>query len=221
MPFAGEQPRHGNAASRGLRDGRLTDRPKLRGDLVGEHLLQAQAEQVRRVAAVGARGDVAAEPRGAARPSVARGAAVGKPRADCQIDVDVAGAVARHRPLSLEPRELPLKQLPAPADGAERVVGDDVARRVRIAAPRAVANLAGIPADERPGNAFVGGVGRLVPVDQLACQPGRRRQREHGEAHTRIGLIGISLAELRFNQIRQNAEVFREQLSRGSLRGRS
>ena len=42
-----------------------------RGDLVGEHLLEPEAEEVRRVAAVGPRDDVAADAGGAARPAVA------------------------------------------------------------------------------------------------------------------------------------------------------
>ncbi len=72
------RPWRGGIARRALR----ADRAQVRGDLVGEHFLQAEAEQVRCVAAVGPRDHVAAEARRAARTAVAAGAAVDEPGAD-------------------------------------------------------------------------------------------------------------------------------------------
>ena len=94
-------------------------------DLVGEHLLQAEAEQVRRVAAVGPRDDVAAESRRAARPAVAAGAAVDQPGADGAFGLDVADAVVRARAEALRQRELALEELPAAPDRAGRIARDD------------------------------------------------------------------------------------------------
>ena len=78
-----------------------SDVAQVGGDLVGQHLLQSEPEQMRRIAAVGPRRDVAADAGGAARSAVAGGAAVGQPGADGEIDVEVAAAVAGQRPLSL------------------------------------------------------------------------------------------------------------------------
>ena len=70
---------------------------KVGGDLVGKHLLQAEPEQMRRVAAVGSRHDVAADAGRSARAAVTSRAAVGETGADRKIDVDVAAAVAGER----------------------------------------------------------------------------------------------------------------------------
>ena len=94
----------------------LAHRAQVGRDLVGQHLLEAETEEVRSVAAVGSRDDVAAEAGRAARPAVAGGAAVGEAGADGQVGVDVPGAVADQRPLPLDARELALEELAAAAD---------------------------------------------------------------------------------------------------------
>ena len=91
---------------------------------------------MRRVAAVRTRHDVAAEAGGSPWTSMASGAAVRKPGADDEVDVDVSRSIAQHRALSFEPRELPLEQLPAAPDRAERIHRDDVRRCIGIG-PRA------------------------------------------------------------------------------------
>ena len=159
------------------------NRPEIGGDLVGEHLLQPQAEQVWGVAAVGPRRDVAAEARGSARPAVACGAAVGKPGADRAVGIDIAEAVARDRSQALEPRELALKELPSAPDRAERIERDDVRRGIPVGARSAFANLARVGrADQRSGDAFVRDVGRLVLVHQLPGHGARKTGHEDRSA---------------------------------------
>src|SRR5688500_1521771 len=113
--------------------------------------------------------DVAAEAGGAARTAMARRAAVGEPRADRSVGVDVPEAVAGRRTDAVEPGEFPLKELTPAADRAKRIEGDDVGRRVPIGAAPALAHLAGIGrTNQRPRNAFVGDVRRFVLVHELA-----------------------------------------------------
>ncbi len=64
-------------------------------NFVGEHLLQAEPEEMRGVAAIGSGGNVAARACRATRPSVACRATVGHSRADREIGADVAAAVGR------------------------------------------------------------------------------------------------------------------------------
>src|SRR5690606_8341764 len=100
----------------------LANRAQIGRHLVGEHLDQAEAEQVRRVAAVGKRGDVAADAGRAARPAVARSATVRQSRAEPARLRDIAARVLVHaRPQALVGAELTLEQLPAAADRARRI----------------------------------------------------------------------------------------------------
>ena len=87
MPLLLERAGHVAAALPRVGERLRADRAQLGRDLVGQHLLQAEAEQVRRIAAVGPRRDVAAEAGRAARTAVAGGAAVGQPGADRQVAV--------------------------------------------------------------------------------------------------------------------------------------
>ena len=174
-PLAEEVARDGAVALVGLRDRLRADRAQLGRDLVGQHLLQAEAEQVRSVTAVGPRGHVAADAGRAPRPSVAGRAAVRQPGADDQRVVDVPRAVAFERALSLDPRELPLEYLPAPADRARGIAADDEERRVRHHhAASARPDLFVV----RLRDAFVRGVRSQVTVHEL-----RERRRSHQERH--------------------------------------
>ncbi len=98
--------------------------PEIRSDLVREHLSKAQAEEVRRVAAVRARHDVSPGAGRSARAPMAAGAAVGQPRADGDRRVDVPEPVVHGGALELGPRELALKELAAPPDRPEGVPAD-------------------------------------------------------------------------------------------------
>ncbi len=109
----------------GVVDGVGADGAQVGRDLVGEHLFQAEAEEVRGVAAVGASDNVAAGAGGAARASVAGGTTVGQPGAEGEVLVDVTKAVVEERPLPLRPHELALENLPPTPDGAERVTVND------------------------------------------------------------------------------------------------
>ena len=150
-------------------------------DLVGEHLLEAEAEEMGCVAAVRTGRHVAAEAGSAARSSVACCATVRETGADGEFEVDVAEAVSRGRALSFEARELPLEELPSAANGAERVVGDHVLRRVRIRSPTPIANLRWIrPVHQRQRDPLICRVRRLVLVDELAEDLRRGRQPQHG-----------------------------------------
>ena len=108
-----------------LLDRRSADVAQVGGDLVGEHFLEAEPEEVGRIPAVRTRHDVPARAGCAARPSVTARAAVHEAGADREIRVDVPGAVARDRPLSLIARELSLEELAPAPDRAERVTIDD------------------------------------------------------------------------------------------------
>src|SRR4029450_11840143 len=86
----GEEPLGGRLARRrGARDRRGADRAQVRGHLVGEHLLETEAEEMRRVAAIGAGDDVATEAGGAARTAMAAGAGIGEPRTERAVFFDV------------------------------------------------------------------------------------------------------------------------------------
>ena len=77
---------------------RLTaDAAQVPGDLVGEHLDQAEPEEVGRVAAVRAGEHVAADAGRSAWPAVARSAAVGEAGAEGSLGLDVADAIERAR----------------------------------------------------------------------------------------------------------------------------
>src|SRR4051812_13130550 len=89
--LAGEADDDGQMRRRGARPCTLESRAQIRRDLVGQHFLQAETEQVRSIAAVRSRRDVAARSGGAAWTSVAGSAAVGQAGADRCIVADVAG----------------------------------------------------------------------------------------------------------------------------------
>src|SRR6266540_1113269 len=139
--LARQRTQDGRSAPRGVCDSRIADRAEVGGNLVGEHLLQSQAEEMRCVAAVRTRGDVAAESRRPARASMPSRAAVGQARADGEVDVDVAEPVPKGCALAFEPRELALKELPSPADRAKWIEDDDVLRCIRIGTPASVPDL--------------------------------------------------------------------------------
>ena len=144
-------------------------------DLVGEHFLQAEAEEVRRIAAVGARGDVAADARRAARPPVACGATVGHAGADREVGADVAAPVRRERALALHQREFALEELAAAPDGAERIARNDERGglgRVPVAAIRADLLF------ERLGDPLACGVGCLDAVDELGLRSTGRAEQD-------------------------------------------
>src|SRR5215471_3711734 len=77
----------------------------------GQHFPQAEAKQVRSVAAVRMSCNVATRSRRAAGPSMARGTTVGESGPDGSVGVQVADAIAFIRALSLCSRELALEQL--------------------------------------------------------------------------------------------------------------
>src|SRR4029078_4074833 len=119
--FALQCQRHRAARALRLVPRLLPDRPQIAGHLVREHLLHAQPEQVRRMAAVGTRGDVAAESRCAARPAVTAGAALDQSSADRAFGRYVADAVVSARPEALAQRELALAKLTRAAHSTRRI----------------------------------------------------------------------------------------------------
>ena len=123
---------------RGL-DGRAPDQAEIARDLVGQHLLKPQPEQVRRVTAVRPGEHVAAKPRRSPRTSVAAGAAVRQAGTQGAIHVEITDSVLRARSQALLHRELSLEQLAPPADRAKGVALDEIQRRSGchdVAAPR-------------------------------------------------------------------------------------
>jgi len=68
----------------------VTDRAQVGRHLLSQHLLQAESEQVRRVATVGSRDHVSAETGRSAWPPVASGAAVREPCTQRPIFTNVA-----------------------------------------------------------------------------------------------------------------------------------
>jgi hypothetical protein len=55
-----------------------------------------------------------------------RGTAIGETGADCAVSVEIPDAITFIASLTLQAGELPLKQLPSTADGAEWVALDDI-----------------------------------------------------------------------------------------------
>ena len=120
MPLLDEVPGH-RATARGARPVRVVaDRAQVGRDLVRQHLLEAEAEQVGGVPAVRPGNHVAAEAGRPAGPPVAGRAAVGQSGPDGQVRLDVAGAVTVERAWPWS-GELPLEDLAAAADGARGV----------------------------------------------------------------------------------------------------
>ena len=166
--------RHGPTPALGGRDGIGSDMPKTAGDLVSQHLLESEPEEVRRVPAVGTGHDVSSRASGPARASVAAGAAIRKAGSNRDHRIDVADPVLDAWALLLEAGELALKDLATPADRAERIPADEERRRVgshRVPASRSDLVCQGFV------DAVVGGVGRLRLVDHLAKGP----RRGHGQ----------------------------------------
>src|SRR4249920_3079100 len=84
---------------------------------------------MRCIPAVGSGYDVAADSRRSARPPMTERTAVGQPRPNGQITINVADAIVFIRALPLGMRELALKQLPAPANGPVRIMRNHAHRR--------------------------------------------------------------------------------------------
>jgi hypothetical protein len=112
------------AAARGGIQRRISDRAKVARDLISEHFLQSEAEQMGGVATVGVREDVATASSRASWAPVTGGAAVGKPGDDRGVGFNVADAVTGSGPESLGMGELALKELSAAHDRAKRVARD-------------------------------------------------------------------------------------------------
>src|SRR5215475_4784365 len=119
---------------------------------------------MRRIAAIGARGDGPSEAGRTARPAVTAGAAIRQTRANSEHGVDVAAAVAHRGPLTFVAGELALEELPAAPDRPEGITGDQVQRRpgrgIR-ASPGSDLFLKGL------GDALMRVVGCLGAVDHL------------------------------------------------------
>ena len=111
----------------GLLDRAVTDRAQLDRHLVGEHLLEPEPEEVRRIPAVGARHHVATEAGRAARAPVTARAAVDEPGSERARLADVAIAVrVDPRPEALADAELALEELATAADGTRGVALDQI-----------------------------------------------------------------------------------------------
>ena len=96
-----------------------------------------------------------------------QGTGIGQSRADGQIDIDVADAVAFIASLALRLSELPLEQLPPSPNRAKRIAADDVDRGVRcqhITAPSSDLIC------ERLVDTCAGRVGGLRVVNHLCMQ---------------------------------------------------
>ena len=101
-----ERQRRRHLVRGGLVERLRPDRAQRAGHLVGELLLQAEAEQVGRIAAVRTRDDVAAVAGRSAGSPVAGGARVGETGRDAGIAADegrIPDAVIGERPLALRP----------------------------------------------------------------------------------------------------------------------
>jgi hypothetical protein len=111
-------------------DGLRTDRSKIGGYLVAEHLLQAEAKQMWRIPAIRSGHNVSADACRAARPPVTTGATIGKTRSDGERVVDVARSVVKVRALTVGTGELALKELAPTSNGAKRIASDDERGRI-------------------------------------------------------------------------------------------
>lgn len=121
-----------------LDDGRVAKGTQIAGDLVGQHLFQAQAEKMPRVAAVRTGGHVASCPRGPARAAVTKRTAIRQAGADGDICIQIAHAIAFIRTLSLGMGIFSLEKLAPAPNRAERIplnVENRGTRRVDIPAP--------------------------------------------------------------------------------------
>ena len=102
------------ASLRCQRNRLLTNTSQIASDFIGEHLLQAEPEEVWGIATVRPGGDVAAHACRPSRASMAQRTAVGQTSTNRIIDVEIAYAIAFIRALSLRLSKLALEKL-APA----------------------------------------------------------------------------------------------------------
>src|SRR5215212_3284477 len=66
---------------------------QIAGNLIGQHFLQTQAKQVRRIAAVGSCHHVTARTCRSARPAMACSATIAETSSEAEIVIDVAGSI--------------------------------------------------------------------------------------------------------------------------------
>src|SRR6266550_8361231 len=111
-------------------DGLCTYRAQVRCNLVGQHLLETQAEEVWRIAAVRSRHHVSPEASGATWAAMTAGTTIAETCAEREICVDVADTIVCEWSHGLTAQELALEQLPPAANGAKRIARDDERRRV-------------------------------------------------------------------------------------------
>src|ERR1700704_2379183 len=149
-------------------DSFCTYRAQVRGDLVGQHLLETQPKEVWRIAAVRSCHHVATGTCGAARAAMTSGATVAESCAQRAVCVDGADPIVCEWSHALTAQELALKQLSPAANGAKRVARDDERRRV---GGHPIAFSRPDLLCERFGNAEVGDIRVLRAVGHL----GQRR----------------------------------------------
>jgi hypothetical protein len=119
--FAYELHRYRSRESLSIAQSSVPSIPQISRDFIGEHLLQAEAEEVGRVAALGSGEDVAPESGGSLRSTMTGRAAVGEAGAEGRLELDVADAVADARAVPLGDRELALEELAPALDRPERI----------------------------------------------------------------------------------------------------
>src|SRR5262249_3153097 len=137
---------------------------QVRSDLIGQHFPEAQAEQMRGIATVRSRADISPHPRRASWTTMAKRATIREAGSNGVVRIQVTHSITFIWTLSLCASELPLKQLPATADGAKRIAVDDENRGTgsHDVAPTDTDFL-----QQRLGDSGFGRVGRLRAVGEL------------------------------------------------------
>src|SRR5215510_1617617 len=101
------------------------------GNLVCEHFLQTQTEQVWRVAAIGSCYHIASRTCCPTRPAMTRSATIAETCSEAEIGVDITQAVVCNRAMSLTTQKLPLEELATAPNGTKWIASDNKRRRIR------------------------------------------------------------------------------------------
>src|SRR5262249_37251878 len=108
------------------------DSSQISRDFIGQHLLQAKSEEMRSVPAIRTSSDVATRSCRSTRTAVTGGTTIRKTGANAVVRVDITGAIAVIRTLSLRACERAVKDLASGANRGEWMVVDEKKRKIRL-----------------------------------------------------------------------------------------
>src|SRR6185503_19593642 len=105
--------------------GLRTYRTQVAGNLVCQHFLQAQTEQVWRIAAIRSGYHIASRTCCPTWPAMTRSATIAETSSEAEISVDITEPVVCNRAMSLTTQKLPLEELATAPNGTKRIASNN------------------------------------------------------------------------------------------------